>query len=85
MRSGRLGISVAASSPASSVLSQRYRLRRVGKSGSRRQASGTLSPLLWNSQSIPSRPPWCTSDSLLDQAWSEILSEVPFPLFLVKN
>lgn len=49
MRAARSGISVAASSPASSILSQRYRFARVGKRGSRRHASGTLRPLWRNS------------------------------------
>ena len=55
MRAARSGISVAASSPASSILSQRYRFARVGKRDRRRHASATLMPLSWNSQSIPSR------------------------------
>lgn len=55
MREARSGISREASSPASSMRSHRLRFHSLGNSGSLRQASATLIPLRWNSQSIPSR------------------------------
>ena len=55
MRSARSGISRAVSSPASSSLSQAYRLSLFGKSGRLLQAAGADRPLRWNSQRIPSR------------------------------
>lgn len=55
MREARSGISRAASSPAPSMRSHRLRFHLLGNSGSPRQASATLIPLWWNSQSIPSR------------------------------
>ena len=52
---GPVGHLAGGEPPASSMSSHRLRFHSLGNSGSLRQASATLIPLRWNSQSIPSR------------------------------